>query len=210
MIPEQQLTKIAQFLSGAMHPLLLPIYLTLTVMYAPAIAPTIDPRTKLSYLLIVSLCCSLLPLTVLLILEKIGKISSVDLHQRQERFTPMLVIMLCFFLCIMLLQHYKAPSLLVIAMQGVGVAIILIASISLLWKISAHLTGMGGALGICVIFALVYQIDLSRLVIILTLLSGLLGWARLHLRHHTLQQVYYGFMVGFSTVIATYVWHIYF
>ena len=202
--------RIAQGLSGILHPLLLPIYLTLIALYAPTVAPAIAPRIKLAYMLIVSFSCSLLPLGLLLILERIGKISSVDLHQRQERFLPMLVIMLCFFLCIALLQYYNAPSLLIIAMQGVGIAIMLIASISLVWKISAHLTGMGGALGICLLFALIYRLDLSHIAIIISLLAGLLAWARLVLKHHTLKQVSYGFLVGFSAIIMTYIWHAYF
>lgn len=202
--------KVAQGLSGLLHPLLLPIYLTLIAMYAPAVAPTIDPRIKLAYMLIVSFSCSLLPLSILLVLERLGKITSVDLHQRQERFLPMLIIMLCFFLCIILLQHYKAPSLLVISMQGVALAIMFVSSISLVWKISAHLTGMGGALGVSLLFALIYRIDLSYIAIIISLLSGLLAWARLTLKHHTLKQVSYGFLLGFSAVIVTYIWHAYF
>ena len=201
--------KLAQILSGALHPLLLPIYLTIIALYSP-VAPTIDPRIKLVYLLIVSFCSSILPLCALLLLKRSGKISSVNLNQRQERFFPMLIIMLCFFLCIMLLQRLRAPSLLIISMQGVGIAIILIASISLVWKISAHLTGLGGALAISIIFSLVYRIDLSFIAVIIVLLSGLLAWARLILHKHTLKQVSYGFLVGFTTVIITYTWHIYF
>ncbi len=201
---------IAQLFSALMHPLLMPIYLTLVLMFAPEIAPSYPIKVKIVYIGIVTFCCSLLPLSALLLLEHIGTITSFDLHQRNERFLPMSIIMLCYFICIWLLQHYRAPGLLIMMIQGIALAIMLIAIISLIWKISAHTTSAGGALGICILIAIIYHIDLATWTILITLLGGTLGWARLHLNRHTVKQVNYGYLTGFSVVILTYGWHLYF
>ena len=90
-------------------------------------------------------------------------------------------------------------------MVGSAITVLVMALISLKWKISAHMAGMGG------IIALVYQIHVQGLsafyllwlLCILIVVAGLLGSARLTLKRHNLWQVLAGVIVGFLCVSLT-------
>ena len=74
---------------------------------------------------------------------------------------------------------------------------VIVASIvSRYWKISLHMLGIGGVVG--VLFSLnIWFGNLSNLLIIFILTSGLLGYARLKEKAHNATQVYLGFLIGF-------------
>ena len=72
------------------------------------------------------------------------------------------------------------------------------------WKISAHLTGIGGLLGGICSFALSYSVLPFWLIIIVLLVALILMYARLYLDAHTPMQVVCGFILGLlSTFIPT-------
>ena len=64
------------------------------------------------------------------------------------------------------------------------------------WKISAHLTGIGGLLGGICSFALHYATLPMGLVVIVLLVALILMYARLYLDAHTPLQVVAGFILG--------------
>jgi membrane-associated phospholipid phosphatase len=72
-------------------------------------------------------------------------------------------------------------------------------------KTSIHLLSMGSALGFFIVLTYKYDINLVPIMMIIILLSGLLGSARLHLKAHTPTEVYTGFFLGmFSQFLVLY------
>jgi membrane-associated phospholipid phosphatase len=65
------------------------------------------------------------------------------------------------------------------------------------WKISMHMTGIGGLCGSIVLCAIVWPVDLRLLLALLFVLSGAVGSARLIVNAHTPAQVTAGFFAGF-------------
>jgi len=101
------------------------------------------------------------------------------------------------------LGYYTIANILVLSpiikAELIGaISIILIASIiSKYWKISLHLLGIGGLVGVLIALEIIYG-DLQHLIIIFILLSGVLAMARIKEKAHNYLQVYIGFLGGLS------------
>ncbi len=198
---------LAKSISGLFHPLLMPIYLSAVMLFFPVFAPLIPLRLKWIILGVVSYCFMLLPVTILLILHRYGKIESIHLEKRSDRFLPMFLITICYVIGLRVMAVFDAPGTLLLIMRGVTLAILMVAIVSVFWKISAHMTGIGGAFGISVLLSMMYFQNLSHLAISIVLLAGLLAWSRLYLKHHNYRQVYYGFFLGFIAMMISFLLH---
>ena len=94
------------------------------------------------------------------------------------------------------------PYLLKAELFGAILIIIFAAIISKFWKISLHLLGIGGVVGIFIALQLMKGGVLHVLLIFL-LLSGILGAARIKQKAHNQTQVYAGFLLGMSVELIT-------
>ena len=206
-MPEQSKYILAKTLSGLFHPLLLPVYLALGLLFLPQFAPATPVHLKWQAISIVSYTFVILPVSILYILAKWGKIESMHLKLQKERFLPLFLVAISYILGLRLLHVFDAPATLVLLMRGVCLAIIIVALISIVWKISAHTTAIGGALGIILLLSIIHKVDLSGLAAFMTLFAGAIGWARLYLECHTIKQVNYGFLTGFSSMIISFILH---
>lgn len=204
---EQSKHIIAKALSAIFHPLMLPVYLALGLLFLPQFAPPIATASKWQAISIVAYTFVILPVSILYILARIGKITSIQLNEQRERFLPMLLIAISYIIGLRVLHVFDAPATLILLMRGVCLAIILVALISIIWKISAHTTAIGGALGIIILLSVIYKTNLSSLAAFITIFAGAIGWARLYLERHTVKQVNYGFLAGFSTMIISFMLH---
>ena len=88
------------------------------------------------------------------------------------------------------------PKCIVWIAVGAIAALLAVAIINRWWKISAHLTGIGGLLGGICSFSLCYVTLPIGLIITVLLLSLLLMYARLYLQAHTPMQVVCGYLLG--------------
>ena len=141
----------------------------------------------------------IIPGILIYLLLKIGLISDLSLKVRKERFYPYFITLLSY--SAMVVFYYKAqmPVWFLMMMAG-SIAILIIAIlITLFWKISAHMFGVGGLVG--GVMSVCYYVEHSNpywLFIGLFILAGAIGTSRLILKRHTLLQVIAGFLLGFS------------
>ena len=140
-----------------------------------------------------------IPGLLIYLLLRIKLISDLSLKVRKERFYPYFITLLSY--SAMVVYYYKAhmPGWFIMMMAG-SIAIMVIAIlITLFWKISAHMFGVGGLIG--GVMSVCYYVEHSNpywLFIGLFLLAGSIGTSRLILKRHTLSQVIAGFILGFS------------
>lgn len=129
-------------------------------------------------------------------------ISSLHVEDAAERRIPYIACVIIYGLATYLfgwqLQPIGelAPQISVI-LASVTLSLALIAMVSYFWKISAHATGIGGAIGM--LSGLMIRFDESTLLLplLLTILIG--GWlmsARLQLNAHTPLQILAGVFCG--------------
>ena len=185
---------IAQIISYVFHPVLMP---TLGVTGILALSPHYIPQSIfLLVVLYVFLGTYLFPSLLILALKKMGIVETILLETAKKRRYPYLLTALFFYLTAQSVRSFQAPEAVAIFLfSGVltlGILMILL-SIS---KISAHMAGMGGFLGLAFFISYTYNMELLFVIASIILLAGLLGTARLKLRAHTPTQVYTGLLVG--------------
>lgn len=207
-MPKHLQHHLAKLFSAALHPLLMPLYLALACLFGRAMSPYISLGLKLIYLGISTIAFVILPVLLLTLLKAFKVTSSINLEDQKDRPLPFFMIALCFQLGVYILAKLSAPYMLITLMNGAALAIALIAVVSLFWKISAHLTGMGGALASVMLINITFHTNLTTTAVIVALLAGGLGWARLYLERHTLKQVAYGFMAGFCLIPIPYLFRL--
>ena len=116
---------------------------------------------------------------------------------------PYLFTILGYSLCIYWLYKigldysYTAPLI------GAIIGLLIILPINYFWKISAHLSAFGGLCGAIFTFAFMQGTTPILSFVGLILLSGVLGWARMELKAHTLGQVCCGWLNGFLCITIT-------
>lgn len=188
----------ASILSSVFSPLLIPtiamvIALWLTPMYRLSLS--VRGWSTLGVFFITAV----IPGLSILTLMKMGRASDTALSDRRERPLPFMITLACYIIAAIYLAALHAPRWLVAFVVAGAVIVLAELLISYRWKISAHTGGCGGLVGLlfwlAVRGALIY--DALTLVSIAVLVLGLVAWARLVLRRHTLGQVAAGAALGF-------------
>ena len=152
----------------------------------------------------------IIPIILLLFLWRKGYIDSLHINNAKQRTTPYIYTLICYgFWAYFVRVTVKMPTFMLLVAIGAMVALLAVTIINHWWKISAHLTGIGGLLGGIFSFALNYSTLPLMLIIIVLLLSLLLMYARIYLQAHTPMQVVCGFLLGLlctciPTLIMTY------
>ncbi len=198
---------LSMTLSGLLHPLFIPTYGIICFCYAFSNQQIPLPTV---YWLIACIgtfvMTALIPLSLMVIRRLRGDISDISISNAPERTPIYLYTLICYaFWCYFLYKVIHTPF---VCLVGVGatLALGLILFINNRWKISAHLTGLGGFLGGILAYTYNYTLPLPIITLsVVLVLALLLMYARLYLNAHTPMQVTTGFIIGIiMTFVPTY------
>tara|TARA_B100000767_G_scaffold183239_1_gene171061 strand:- start:397 stop:999 length:603 start_codon:yes stop_codon:yes gene_type:complete len=195
--------KLTQFISIILHPIFMPILaLHLTLLVLPSLAFTLSQNLLLIYGILI-FSTMVLPLISIFWLMQKGKVSSLEMSNHKERSLPLFKTVIWISFGYYLLQNllFYTP-ILKAELLGAILIILLAAIISKFWKISLHLLGIGGVVGVFIALQIIHG-DFLYLLLLFILLSGLLGVARIKQKAHNYAQVYAGFLVGLSVELIT-------
>ena len=195
--------KLTQFISILLHPMFMPILaLHLTLLVLPSMAFTLSQNLLLIYGILI-FSTMVLPLISIFWLMQKGKVSSLEMSNHKERSLPLYKTVIWMSFGYYLLQNllFYTP-ILKAELLGAILIILLAAIISKFWKISLHLWGIGGVVGVFIALQIMHG-DFLYLLLLFILLSGLLGVARIKQKAHNYAQVYAGFLVGLSVELIT-------
>lgn len=189
---------LSQALSILLYPLFMPTYgmgLYMAAMHTrtPNL-PNVYIGVAISGTFVIT---ALIPITLLLILWKRGSVSSLHIDNAKERTTPYIYSIVCYgFWCYFVGATLQMPIVWLLVAIGAMCALTIVTIINHWWKISAHLTAMGGLLGGICSLALYYSVLPLGMIITVLIISLLLMYARLHLNAHTPAQVVSGYILG--------------
>jgi len=195
--------KLTQLISILLHPMFMPILaLHLTLLVLPSLAFTLSQNLLLIYGILI-FSTMVLPLISIFWLMQKGKVSSLEMSNHKERSLPLFKTVIWMSFGYYLLQNllFYTP-ILKAELLGAILIILLAAIISKFWKISLHLLGIGGVVGVFIALQIMHG-DFLYLLLLFILLSGLLGLARIKQKAHNYAQVYAGFLVGLSVELIT-------
>ena len=195
--------KLTQLISIILHPMFMPLLaLHLTLLVLPSLAFTLSHNLVLIYGILVFSTMGL-PLASIFWLMRKGKVSSLEMSNHKERSLPLFKTVIWMSFGYYLLQNllFYTP-ILKAELLGAIIIILIAAIVSKYWKISLHLLGIGGVVGVFIALQIIHG-DFLYLLLLFILLSGLLGVARIKQKAHNYAQVYVGFLVGLSVELIT-------
>jgi len=192
-------TGLARVISIVLHPMLLSTY-ALTILFNMQVYFSIGIPVKAKWMIgiLIFIVTGLLPMLLAQLMARLGIIKSVQMNQREERIWPFVIAAIFYYLAYYLLKQLDLSPVYTLFMLGAFVTLVTGLFISFFWKISIHMTGMGGLVGAFTGLSLRFMIDMPLLIVILIILSGLAGFARLKLSAHNPVQVLAGFVTGFA------------
>ncbi len=192
--------KIANTLSWVLHPFLQPIYLMVVLLTMTTFAHY-PVGVKFYLMWVVVLYAIIIPFLALGVLRSLGRISSFKVDDRRERIWPLLIGTACYVLCA--LTFAKIPSAIFLRKFMVAAACCeaMCLVVSLRWKISLHLTGMGALVALLVVMNIVGVGNMLLPLMVTILCAGALASARLYLGCHNGAQVLAGFCGGFAVAL---------
>ena len=143
----------------------------------------------------------LMPAAPILIMLKRGGVSDLFISKREQRTMPYVFSIISYaFWALFLFRVLKLPMFMVGMGIGTTLSILVITLVNLKWKISAHMSGIGGLAG--GIFGISYRMAYNPLWLLILILavSALVALSRIELKAHTPLQTLGGFSVGFFCV----------
>jgi hypothetical protein len=199
--------RIAQVISVVFYPLFVPTYAFAILLSMPAYFSVLMP-TSAKWLVIglVFFTTCIFPTLVFLLMIRSGIVSTNYLSKKEDRTLPYIVSIIFFYLTYYLLKRLQISAVFYYFMIGATFLNILVMGINFLWKISSHMACIGALAGMMVGISYFLGTSYFGLIAVTILVSGLVGFARLKLEAHTPAQVYAGFVLGFFTIIALFLY----
>lgn len=145
----------------------------------------------------------LLPAIPIYLLMRKGEVQDLFISKKEERTMPYLFSFMAYvFWALFMWRTLQFPTFIVAMGMGSALSIFVIIFINIKWKISAHLTGVGGLTG--AIFGVCYRTAINPvwLFAIILAVSALVALSRIELKAHTPAQTLAGFVVGFVMVFT--------
>lgn len=191
--------KVAQIVSTLFHPFLIPSLGFFLLMKSTGYMAFIPLKYKQLILLITFFTTCALPLSVLGVMSIWSKFS-MKMETSRERLFPLLLTAFSYYLGYSMLGRIPVSGIFRIYLLAAMMVILLSLVVSSFWKVSIHMTGIGGLLG--AILALSFRFALNPIGIILGVIiaCGLVAFSRLYLEKHNPTQIYAGFTLGVSVM----------
>ena len=188
--------QFSKILSFVFHPVLMPTYAILLLLYFSKVFSQFMPIEQKTHLINLTLIFTLLlPLLGVFLLKKLKIVSSIYMENQKERKWPLLIAISSYYLLFRMFEFLYIHPIIIKLVLGAMLILFLAVIISNFWKISLHMLGIGGVFGAFLAFQYLFGGKLF-LIILLLLCSGLVAYARINENAHTLKQVYLGFLVG--------------
>lgn len=190
--------RFSNILSYLLHPLFVPTYAIAFVLFYFRNVETSN-ITFVQRLLVLSsaaLTTVLVPAFLILYLKMTKYIKSLKMETREERTYPLAITTFSSFATAYMLYQENYPYFMFKIVLISGCIMMVAFLINLKWKISLHALGISGLVGI--VFRLIpySHKDIIPAFLIMIILAGLLGSARLRLDAHKPEQVYFGYLIG--------------
>lgn len=157
---------IAQTISYILHPMLMPLYILFFIFNNNTLFAYIPWGVKLYCYLVTVFALLIMPVISLPLFKHFRLIRSYELNDKQERVYPILVAVAFAFLGFWLLGRIGYTN---IVRQLYLVLIILLSTFSVItfrWKISMHMTAIGGLCGFLLVWGMNYQGDVRNAFIL--------------------------------------------
>lgn len=189
-----------KLLSALFNPFMAPFLSFMVLFFFTYLNLLLPWSYQLLVLCVVLAFTILIPSFCIFVLRKANGWGIGAFHIRERRYTPYLIYIINYVACLLLMNELLLPRY----MNGIILGSLLSMIFSILanfeWKISEHMTAMGGVVGGLIIFSALFNYNPLGWLSFFLLLAGALGSSRINLKHHTITEVIMGFGIGFICI----------
>ncbi|APX04462.1 MULTISPECIES: phosphatase PAP2 family protein [Arthrobacter] len=176
--------RVARVITEALQP---PITVGLLLLLSPAMEPGYPGTVWFGAVAVLFVC--VLPLAAVVLLVRLGKVTDHHVSDRRQRAPVLAMSVVSLLAGLAVLLAINAPYSVIVVVLAIVGGVVVLAVISLFWKISGH----AGAIALTtVISVLILGVQWLPLL----LLVPAVAWSRVVLRAHTVAQVVAGAVVG--------------
>lgn len=188
----------AQVVSYIFHPLFIPVYITLFMLYIhPLLFAGYTGQMKIRLAATIFVNLTFLPAVTVFLCWRLKFISNVYMDTQKERIIPLAAAMIFYFWCWFVLKtNGGIPEMFRQFLLGSFITIIGAWLANIAFKVSLHALAMGGLF--CFLLLLTFNVEGSsaQYLAIGVVIAGLVCSARLVVSSHRPFDVYAGFFIG--------------
>jgi hypothetical protein len=192
--------RTAKILSSLLHPIFMPLLGLFIVFNSGIYGMEVPGQFKKFVYLITLLCDVMIPLTLIPVFIYFRQIKQISMEEKRERLIPLFLTMVCLFIGYYLVAKFSPIKIINLFLLASGVIALLILIISIFWKISIHMAGIGGITALITLLSLSNGMDMTIILCLVILFTGIIASARLALNAHSPLQLLAGYAVGMITV----------
>ena len=188
--------RFAKVISIVFHPVLVPTLGVLLMLNSGFYFSMLSWEAKRYILLVVFFTTSILPMLAVSIMA-INPRFDINMSKSTDRVFPQLAASIFYYIGFVLLGKVNLFPVFKLFMLASVLVIVALLLISFKWKISNHMAAIGAVAGL--FFALSFRKGLNPVysLLIIILVSGLIGTARLVLKKHSIGEIIAGYALGF-------------
>ncbi|MBT2549063.1 phosphatase PAP2 family protein [Arthrobacter sp. ISL-65] len=176
--------RVARVITEALQP---PITVALLLLLSPALEPGFPGTVWFGAVAVLFVC--VLPLAAVVLLVRLGKVTDHHVSDRRQRAPVLAMTVVSLLAGLAVLLAINAPYSVIVVVLAIVGGVVVLAVISLFWKISGHAGAIALTTAITVLILGVQWLPLLVLI-------PAVGWSRVVLRAHTVAQVVAGALVG--------------
>jgi membrane-associated phospholipid phosphatase len=176
--------RAARWLTETFQP---PVVVSIQLLISPLTQPGF-PETMV-YGALAALFVCVVPLILLLVLVRLGKVTDHHVSDRKQRAPVLLMALGSILAGLLVLEGLNAPPSVIAMVLAVVGGVVVLAVVSPFWKMSGHAAAISCSAVIAVLM-------LGAAWAPLLLLVPAVGWSRVVLRAHTVAQVVAGSLFG--------------
>jgi hypothetical protein len=186
----------ARIISYVFHPLFIPVYVVLFMLYEARLFPDKTEWQKTLVLIQFFVSYTLLPLVTILLMKALGFIKSVYLRTQKDRILPYVVCQVFYFWAWYVSKNVQYPKIVIMFTLAIFLASALGLILNSYLKISMHTISLGVVCGLVLIAGMQSFQNYGPYIAIAFLIAGLTCTARLIDSNHSTKEVYIGFFAG--------------
>lgn len=189
------LDRLAGIIAIIFQPIFVPLYglffLDLSGYFYPE-----QETFRICVLLMILFLEVIFPACAYITLYVVGKVSTFQADDRNERVLPYSITLCCYFICSLMLMYIGVYKYLTVLMFCVAITLSILVLVNFFWKISAHACGVGGLLGAILFVSWQNGVNATEIYCIGALVAAVVVWSRIQLKAHSDAQLLFGFVTG--------------
>ncbi|WP_192346820.1 PA-phosphatase [Algoriphagus sp. Y33] len=198
----------ALVVSVVLQPLVIPSLVFGLALFVVPEATSIPDTFKNRLFSLIALSTFVIPMITVLGLRLSGTLKSIHMAELKDRAIPFAVTSIYYILTVYLLYQQRQFDPVLWKILGViTLSIVILTLVTFFWKMSAHMTGMGGLIAAVVVLGLKFSTFQPLYPLLAAVvLAGLVGSVRLYLESHRPIEIYVGLIFGFILCFLGFGW----